>query len=55
MSFPKFNIINTLEFISFKFIVHIDVTRVFNNALLQQTQHYDSHGDKTIASSYTQW
>ncbi|XP_025425507.1 membrane-associated protein Hem [Sipha flava] len=35
--------------------VHIDVTRVFNNALLQQTQHADSHGDKTIASSYTQW
>lgn len=41
--------------IHLKYIVHIDVTRVFNNALLQQTQHADSHGDKTIASSYTQW
>lgn len=28
--------------------VHIDITRVFNNALLQQTQTLDSHGDKTI-------
>lgn len=35
--------------------VHIDITRVFNNCLLQQTQPTDSHGDKTIASIYTQW
>ncbi|KAF5295542.1 hypothetical protein FQR65_LT10405 [Abscondita terminalis] len=35
--------------------VHIDITRVFNNCLLQQTQAVDSHGDKTIASLYTQW
>uniref|UniRef100_A0A6V7HS69 Membrane-associated protein Hem n=1 Tax=Bracon brevicornis TaxID=1563983 RepID=A0A6V7HS69_9HYME len=35
--------------------VHIDITRVFNNALLQQTQALDSHGDKTIAALYTQW
>lgn len=35
--------------------VHIDITRVFNNALLQQTQNVDSHGEKTIASLYTQW
>ena len=35
--------------------VHIDITRVFNNALLQQTQELDSHGDKTIAALYTQW
>ncbi|GJQ81682.1 putative membrane-associated protein [Trypoxylus dichotomus] len=35
--------------------VHIDITRVFNNCLLQQTQPLDSHGDKTIASLYTQW
>lgn len=35
--------------------VHIDITRVFNNCLLQQTQPVDSHGDKTIASIYTQW
>ncbi|XP_039285471.1 membrane-associated protein Hem [Nilaparvata lugens] len=35
--------------------VHIDITRVFNNALLQQTQQIDSHGDKTVAALYTQW
>lgn len=35
--------------------VHIDITRVFNNCLLQQTQPMDSHGEKTIASIYTQW
>lgn len=35
--------------------VHIDITRVFNNALLQQTQSVDSHGEKTIAALYTQW
>nr|NVI74187.1 HEM-protein [Cucujiformia] len=35
--------------------VHIDITRVFNNCLLQQTQTLDSHGDKTIAAIYTQW
>lgn len=35
--------------------VHIDITRVFNNCLLQQTQPVDSHGDKTIAAIYTQW
>lgn len=35
--------------------VHIDITRVFNNCLLQQTQPVDSHGDKTIAALYTQW
>ncbi|KAK7790225.1 hypothetical protein R5R35_014534 [Gryllus longicercus] len=35
--------------------VHIDITRVFNNALLQQTQPLDSHGEKTVAALYTQW
>nr|NVI74263.1 HEM-protein [Cucujiformia] len=35
--------------------VHIDITRVFNNCLLQQTQPLDTHGDKTITSIYTQW
>jgi NCK-associated protein 1 len=35
--------------------VHIDITRVFNNALLQQTQTVDSHGEKTVAALYTQW
>ncbi|XP_014204740.1 membrane-associated protein Hem [Copidosoma floridanum] len=35
--------------------VHLDITRVFNNGLLQQTQALDSHGEKTIAAIYTQW
>nr|MBE5725893.1 HEM-protein [Cucujiformia] len=35
--------------------VHIDITRIFNNCLLQQTQPVDTHGDKTIAAIYTQW
>lgn len=44
------NVLQTIEN-----YVHIDITRVFNNALLQQTQAVDSHGEKTIASLYTQW
>ncbi|KAG8176652.1 hypothetical protein JTE90_009846 [Oedothorax gibbosus] len=35
--------------------VHLDMTRVFNNVLLQQTQPQDSHGDKTITCLYTNW
>lgn len=35
--------------------VHIDITRVFNNCLLQQTQSLNSHGEKTIAALYTTW
>jgi len=35
--------------------VHIDVTRVFNSVLLQQTQTVDGNGDKTIASLYVTW
>ncbi|XP_064634031.1 nck-associated protein 1-like isoform X4 [Lineus longissimus] len=36
--------------------IHIDVTRVFNNVLLQQTQPTDSFaGDRTITSNYTDW
>ncbi|XP_017123049.1 LOW QUALITY PROTEIN: membrane-associated protein Hem [Drosophila gunungcola] len=35
--------------------VHIDITRVFNNCLLQQTQALDSHGEKTIAALYNTW
>ena len=35
--------------------VHIDVTRVFNSVLLQQTQQVDSNGEKTIASLYVTW
>ncbi|OXA44151.1 membrane-associated protein Hem [Folsomia candida] len=35
--------------------VHLDMTRVFNNVLLQQTQQQDSHGDKTVAALYQQW
>jgi len=36
-------------------VVHLDMTRVFNNVLLQQTQQMDSHGEKTVAVLYTQW
>lgn len=35
--------------------VHIDITRVFNNSLLQQTQSVDSHGEKTITALYITW
>lgn len=35
--------------------VHIDITRVFNNCLLQQTQATDSHGEKSIAALYNTW
>ncbi|CAL4093232.1 unnamed protein product, partial [Meganyctiphanes norvegica] len=35
--------------------VHIDITRVFNNVLLQQTQTQDSHGEKTITQHYNTW
>nr|NVI74306.1 HEM-protein [Cucujiformia] len=35
--------------------VHIDITRIFNNCLLQQTQPLDSSGEKTIAALYTTW
>uniref|UniRef100_A0A7G3APR1 Putative membrane-associated hematopoietic protein n=1 Tax=Lutzomyia longipalpis TaxID=7200 RepID=A0A7G3APR1_LUTLO len=35
--------------------VHIDITRVFNNCLLQQTQANDSHGEKTVATLYNTW
>ncbi|RWS27679.1 membrane-associated protein Hem-like protein, partial [Leptotrombidium deliense] len=36
-------------------LVQIDITRVFNNVLSQQTQPQDCHGDKTIASIYSNW
>ncbi|XP_067656118.1 nck-associated protein 1-like isoform X1 [Haliotis asinina] len=35
--------------------VHIDIARVFNNVLPQQTQATDSTGEKTITSNYTNW
>ncbi|KAG1685800.1 Membrane-associated protein Hem [Nymphon striatum] len=35
--------------------VHLDITRVFNNVLLQQTQPQDSHSEKTITTLYTNW
>ena len=36
--------------------MHIDISRVFNNVLPQQTQPTDSFsGEKTITSNYTQW
>ena len=40
----------------FIILVHIDISRVFNNVLPQQTQPTDSFsGEKTITSNYTQW
>ncbi|XP_003739913.2 membrane-associated protein Hem [Galendromus occidentalis] len=36
-------------------VVSIDITRVFNHVLLQQTQTQDRNGDKTITSLYTTW
>lgn len=36
-------------------VVNIDVTRMFNDVLLQQTQPQDSHGDKTITMLYSTW
>ena len=36
--------------------VHIDIARVFNNVLPQQTQPLDSFsGEKTITNNYTNW
>ena len=35
--------------------VNIDVTRIFNNVLLMQTQPQDSNGEKTLTSLYTNW
>ncbi|CAL1265063.1 unnamed protein product [Larinioides sclopetarius] len=35
--------------------VHLDITRVFNSVLLQQTQPHDCHGDKTVTFLYTNW
>ena len=30
--------------------IHVDMTRIFNNVLLQQTQQTDSNGEPTIGS-----
>ncbi|KAK6192637.1 hypothetical protein SNE40_004076 [Patella caerulea] len=35
--------------------VHVDMARVFNNVLPQQTQPTDSTGEKTITANYTNW
>ena len=35
--------------------VHIDIARVFNNVLPQQTQNLDATGEKTITANYTNW
>jgi NCK-associated protein 1 len=35
--------------------VTIDMTRVLTAVLLQETQHLDSKGEATLASSYTSW
>lgn len=40
---------------SIETIVHIDVTRMFTDILLQQAQAQDSHGDKTITMLYSTW
>ncbi|KAK2722427.1 membrane-associated protein Hem-like [Artemia franciscana] len=34
---------------------HLDITRVFNSVLLQQTHHIDPNGDKTLAAHYVTW
>lgn len=47
--------INFITYYPPEFAVHLDMTRVFNNVLLQQTQQQDSHGDKTVAALYQQW
>lgn len=44
------NVLQTVEH-----YVNIDMTRIFNNCLLQQTQSIDSHGEKTIAALYNTW
>lgn len=36
-------------------IVQIEMTNIFNNVLLLQTQPQDSHGDKTITALYSNW
>lgn len=35
--------------------VHVDITRVFNKCLLEQTQAVDTHGEKSIAALYNTW
>ena len=40
---------------SIETLVHIDITRVFNDVLLQQSQPQDSHGEKTITTLYSSW
>lgn len=44
------NVLQTIEN-----YVNIDITRIFNNVLLQQTQPQDSNGEKTITYLYTNW
>lgn len=40
----------------FVFTVQIDIARVFNSVLPQQTQPIDSfNGEKTITANYTAW
>ena len=47
--------VNLEGYIFLLILVHIDVTRVFNSVLLQQTQMVDGNGDKTIAALYVTW
>jgi len=38
------------------FAVHIDISKVFNSVLPQQSQQADSfNGDATICGNYTNW
>ncbi|CAH1785632.1 unnamed protein product [Owenia fusiformis] len=47
-------VMNVLQ--SIENYIHIDIARVFNNVLPQQTQPNDSfNGEKTITSNYTTW
>lgn len=32
-----------------------NITRLFNDSLLQQTQGLDCHGNETLTSVYTKW
>uniref|UniRef100_A0A1I7XE33 BTB domain-containing protein n=1 Tax=Heterorhabditis bacteriophora TaxID=37862 RepID=A0A1I7XE33_HETBA len=46
---------NIFIFIIFNISVTVDITRLFNNALLQQTQPLDSRNRETVTAIYTKW
>ena len=37
------------------FLANVDMSRICNHAMLQQTQPVDSHGGITICGMYSQW